>query len=293
MNISNQPEIRKNALQTLEIFLKENFFLYPFLLLGEAGSGKSFWIKQIAEKILFHVIEKNALAFQETEHWEETLTQAHKGVLVINNVELFPPAMQNILMEFLKELEEDRTPYKIKLILTSTHSLKELRATSAFVPGFIERISLLSVRLPNLKEIYDKEPQYIRTDLQNLWQEEYKEDAPFNAFYWLETHYKNISGNFWYLKKVMLAWKMLRTLGKSNLEIQLILARFLRTNVPPVYSFSSGEETFRFQAHKNEKYEDILVRFRREIKKWAKQTYGDLKKAAEILGISHRSMERW
>lgn len=82
--LEKQPKSRKENILKLKSFMN-NPGRFSILLLGERGTGKSFWINQI-NKDTQSIKYLNASLIEETiEYWKKQLSKADKGILVITD----------------------------------------------------------------------------------------------------------------------------------------------------------------------------------------------------------------
>ncbi len=299
MNITlgSQPPKRKLAINLLQEALKKDF---PVLVLGASGTGKTFWIRYLwnegKNKIL---LEENAKTLN-NKTWKDLPVKAHKGILIIDNIEFINPEIQVEIMELTDNLfkNQEQNKYNFKIIMTSTLSFKELKEHPNFVPGFFGRISVQTVLFPSFAECYENAENFIENDLKIVWKKiNNDENVPFGALYWVKYYYGSLKNNFWDLYKVANYWKLHKQRQVSDIELFMQHRNFIPLEafpkIPLKQISEESEDIYIFKIHKNEKFDVISKRLRNELKKWTIKIHGSVEAAANSLGISRRSMERW
>ena len=141
----------------------------PVLIMGEHGSGKSLFAKQI---FLYSVQSEHSERRERTEHnecgeWGESSSkpfvsmhcasfgsessfsaladEATGGVALLRNVECLSRSVQNELLALLQK-------YAVRVIATTSCNLNEMAARGEFSEELYFRLNALSVRIPPLRE---------------------------------------------------------------------------------------------------------------------------------------------
>lgn len=109
---------------------------------------------------------------------------------------------------------------------------------------------------------------------------------------WLESNADRLHGNFRDLDKLAINYFQFIQIGLSSEEAHAMThMQFNEYNSYPE-SAKWLEEGIYFQT--GLKYDDYLKSLRMKLKEWAIENHdGDNQKAAQTLGVSHRTMERW
>jgi DNA-binding NtrC family response regulator len=291
-----QPEKRKLIILKLKSFMS-NPGSFPILLLGERGTGKSFWIKNLKNKNQ-PIVFLNAFLTEETEvFWANQYKKANNGFLVINEIERLSSKSQELLFQSMitengKYGFSEKT-YNIRLIFTSVFDISTLNKTEEYISHkFFDRISQLVVKFQSFKEFsVNIEKDFIAT-----WEKfnfaEKKTIPKGSIINWLkENADRKLSGNFRDLDKLCINWHNYRLMNYKEDEIfKLIIDDFLQYLKYPEHKTELHNE---FIFSKEYRHDEIMKLFKQKYKIWAKREFGTLKKAGDFLGISHRTMERW
>ena len=299
--LKSQPPDRLKSIKFLVASLK-NPGRFSILLLGEAGTGKSFWtqllhkVQQAKEGSTAKLIAVNShLAEPSFEFWESKLKDAEKGILLVENIESIGEN-QHYLFEALStengKFGFTEKKYEVVPVFTSKVDVSSLRKSDkGLSSAFFDRISQLVVSFPPLYET----PNSTQEDFINVWKGmEFKENNQVpgeDSFKWIRKNVKNLHGNFRDLQKIAIQWHHYRFMGMVEDKIsELVFDSFSEKSSFPEEN-TKLEDGFFFQSGKT--YDDLLRGFRKEVKKWAKNEHGDLKTAAQKLDISPRTFDRW
>jgi two-component system response regulator AtoC len=173
---------------------------YPTLIIGETGTGKELVAKALTPPGK-KLVAVNCASFIERENLLETelfgyvkgaftgadkdtiglVTQAHNGVLFLDELHQLSMAAQAKLLRFLQEMKFRRVgdngaqeaPIKFKLIAAVQPDIKERLNDKRFQPDLIERVGALVIRVPALRDrTCDIEP------LVRHFQDEFNRDLP-------------------------------------------------------------------------------------------------------------------
>lgn len=296
--IDVQSEKRKQDILKLKFFMS-NPGKFSVLLLGERGTGKSFWIDNLNNKDL-PIVSLNGFLSEETEEfWTKQYKKANNGFLVINEVERLSPKNQELLFQSMitkngKYGFLDKT-FNIRLIFTSVFDISSLNKTEEYLSHkFFDRISQLVVKFQSFKE----NSTNIENDFIETWKKfkfAKRNTIPKGSVIkWLkENADRKLSGNFRDLDKLCINWHNYRLMDFNYSEeeiFKLIIDDFSQYLKYPEHKTEMHNE---FVFSREYKHDEILKTFRQKYKIWAKCEFGTLKEAGEHLGISHRTMERW
>jgi len=291
-----QPERRKSIILKLKSFMSNPGY-FPILLLGERGTGKSFWIKNLISNKQ-HIVFLNAFLSEETEaFWINQYKKADNGFLVINEVERLSPKSQELLFQSMitenGKYGFSEKVYNIRLIFTSVFNISSLNKTEEYLSHkFFDRISQLVVKFKSFQEFSAN----IENDFIETWEKfnfaEKKAIPKGSIIKWLkENADRKLSGNFRDLDKLCINWHNYRLMNYKEDEIfKIIIDDFLQYLKYPEHKTELHNE---FIFSKEYKHDEIMKLFKQKYKIWAKREFGTLKEAGDFLGISHRTMERW
>ena len=293
-----QPDKRKQIILKLKSFMSNPGY-FPILLLGDRGTGKSFWIKNLIKKNQ-PIVFLNAFLSEETEvFWTNQYKKANNGFLIINEIERLSPKNQELLFQSMitengKYGFSEKT-YNVRLIFTSVFDISSLNKTEEYLSHkFFDRISQLVVKFQSFKEYSIN----IENDFIETWKKfnfATKKTIPKGSIInWLkENADRKLFGNFRDLDKLCINWHTYRLINSDYSDeniFKLIIDDFLQYLKYPEHKTDMHNE---FNFSKEYKHDDIMKSFKHKYKIWAKREFGTLKKAGEYLGISHRTMERW
>ena len=302
MNLSHTINtIRREAVELLLAYL-QNPGRFSILILGNAGVGKSHWVREIQKAIQGQtpcakgVVEVSLRAAEPTRvYWQNILEEAHGKILLLKELECIKPH-ENLLYEALStsdgkygfEAKETET----RVVFTSRYAVSALRHTEDLIAHrLFDRISQLVVRFPSFEEA----SRGIWEDFKTTWSKmnfQQNQELPGQALQkWLESGSHKLHGNFRDLDKIAILWHQFRLMKKDEKDI---LAEMLKqfegySSFPEQHTDVS--DAFCFEQGKTKK--QIEDEFRAAFKRWAITTYGSLRKAAKPLDMSHRTMEKW
>lgn len=301
--IKAEAKERIVAISKLEGFLT-NPGRFSVLVLGMRGTGKTHWIQEIQkihrnDKHLSGLISVNAALTNDKlrDYWEEKFEQAHKKLLVIEDVDALSKESQEILFEGLSTGDGakygfDEKKYEFRIAFTSTFDVKTLRDNEEFLlHKFFDRISQFVVKMPSYNDL----KQGVWHDFQSTWRKmkfkSYKELPGIELKKWLEDHAHELHGHFRDLDKIAINWHHQRISKVKEDNILALVTQDFR-------------ELFHFPEHKSElsntlhidsslDWEGNMRKFRKYYKDWIKIEFGSLRKGETKAGISFRTMERW
>ncbi|MGQ1783851.1 ATP-binding protein [Saccharicrinis sp. GN24d3] len=301
-------EIRKKAIHTLKQMME-----YPgrfsILVLGDSGVGKTHWISQNVKSITGNESKDNSifidsgLTEDSIEYWEDVFNKANNKFLIIEEVEKLSQKSQEIIFNIISThngkfgLKEKNL--EIRIIFTSCLPIEKLRQDRRILNSkFYDRVSQFVVTFPNFNETQ----RDIYSDFEETWKKFFNEQHEYHNRFpqseefkdWLDLVAGNMYGNFRDLDKIVINWNF-HQISAEQLEeskiFELVKKDFeaiLKYPAQRIYDDNS------FVFIEDIKYDEMLKNFRRALRNWSLNVnFNNKQKAAEMLGISHRSMERW
>jgi len=282
---------------------------FSILVLGDNGVGKTHWVTQNIENLRGgdaknnSIIVDSGLAEDSKEYWTDVFEKANQKYLLIEEVEKLSQKSQEIIFNIISThngkfgLEEKNLD--IRIIFTSCFPIEKLRQDRRFLSTkFYDRISQFVVMLPNFKHTQTE----IYYDFEETWkkffpkQHEYHNKYPKSDEFkkWLNLVAENMYGNFRDLDKIVINWNF-HQLSSEGIEeskiFELVKKDFeliLKYPAQRVYDDNS------FVFIEDVQYDEMMKNFKRALKKWSLGVnFDDKFKAANMLGVHHRSMERW
>jgi DNA-binding NtrC family response regulator len=301
--INNQHEKRKTSIEKLQKMMNYQG-RFPILVIGDAGTGKTHWINELAtEAVEFKNINYiySGLTEDSVDYWTNQLEKCNQSFLIIEEVEKLSSKSQDILFDALSTTNGlygfEKKELIIRIIFTTTFPIKKIRDDRRYLSAkFFDRISQFVVEFPN----FDMTQAKIFDDFTATWDKIFENDESYklqcpkskNTKQWLETEAYRMHGNFRDLDKIVINWNLYQMEGKQEVEIlEIIKSEFKHLLNNPSQKIYD-DNTFVFIEDAN--YGDILNDFRMKLKKWALAMHNNDKiKASKMLGVSHRTMERW
>ena len=294
-----KPEKRKDEILKLKSYMLNPGY-FSILLLGERGTGKSFWIDEIVKKNknIGEVLNINAfLAEDKKEYWAEQLKKSDNGILVIDEVEKLTKINQELLFQAMQTTNGkygfEKKEYRIRIIFTSIFDITTLKNSEKYLSHkFFDRIGQFILQLPSFQSVSSN----IEADFAATWEKltfTTKKKIPKNKIIeWLNLNAdRKLKGNFRDLDKICINWHNYRLLGYKEDDIyELIINDFSKYLKYPEHKTETHDE---FHFSNEMTHDEIMKGFKQQYKKWAKREYVNLKIAGKKLGISHRTMERW
>lgn len=289
---SNQPKIRQEQIKLLEAHLS-NPGRFSILIIGDRGTGKKFWLAKIDAVKTKPIIVNASLTEASKSYWESQFKQADKGTFVVEDVEGLTKENQAILFEGLATVNGafgfESKKYEVQIIFTSSKNISILRDSEKYLTHkFFDRIAQLVVRFPNFNECANT----ISDDLKHTWNKfEFNTAYPLLLENWLQKVAHTLHGNFRDLDKLCINWNNYQLMHKKEEAI----LKLIEKDFSEYYRFPESKKEDMPNVHfsREKKYRDALHDFQLEFKKWAKEEYGTLRKAANEMGVSARTMERW
>lgn len=306
--MNSQPIERQKQIEKLKKMM-EYPGRFPILVLGDTGVGKSHWINKLVNglpEFQNKILSIPAgLTIDTKEYWEDVLIKSDQHFLIIDEVEKLSVKSQELLFKALEtnngDYGFDKKNLKIRIIFTSNFSISKIRDDRRYLlPKFFDRISQFVIEFPNFSETQ----RDIYSDFEATWNKffektDYFNKCPKSAEFktWLEAEAYRLHGNFRDLDKIVINWNLhqLSLEGDNKDSEQKILnkikndfKKYLHNPSQKIYE----DNTFVFDEDSN--YNDMLNDFRKKLKHWALAANNNNKhKTANMLKISHRTMENW
>ncbi len=306
-------QIRAIIEDKFQTYLKQGFAI---LLLGERGIGKSYIAQKYSELEKLNFVAVNCASFIDSQIAEAELfgykkgaftdaktdkkgliEEANNGILFLDEIHTLPKTVQFKLMRAFATDEQNRMTVRrigekqerkitLKaLILATNRTINELR--QLLLPDFFDRIAQLIIELPPLRQT----PEEIIPAFKQIW-----EQLRFNEFYffyqfpgkdnlllsWLKT--LPLYGNYRDLQKIAINYKAYLDFPESLKQklpeksaFEYTKSQFenylynTKTNTLPNNPYFSTDKSIK----------QMLKEFKRDLAKWAINTFGTAKKAAE------------
>lgn len=287
---------------------------FPILVIGETGTGKMHSIKEICSNVFKTtdqlLILNAGLSEESSEYWEGVLKESDNKHLAIKDVEKLSNINQELLFEAMSTTNGQygfkEKKYKVRILFTTTFSIKKIRDDRRYLNArFFDRISQFVVEFPN----FNKTKKSISEDFKLTWEKLFFIEGEFIAncpkleeFHkWLNTQAYRMHGNFRDLDKIAINWNFY--------QINLPNEKDPYSNESEEYIFKCIKDEFDIYLHnpsqsiaednifmfdEDSNYEMIINDFRAKLKKWAMAlNNNDPHVTAHMLGVSHRTLERW
>jgi hypothetical protein len=312
--------LRMQALQKLKVFLG-NPGKFCLIVLGSRGSGKHFAIEtayneifQNADKDLcledLKFIEPYDLPV-EADALNELFKEWEHKTLVVEDVEELTDEQQKLLFKALSTTDGTfgiGKSINLRIVFTSSKSADALRTDKNLILGlFWDRISQLIVELPS----YKKDDENIRQDFYSTWNKMSFEKAkgykhlsgtPKNLTLekFLEDHAEKFEGGFRDLDKIACLYFNYRIFhyGSQKKIIDEIEKKVVASVIDDFFSKSqmqgssdNDESVYQFQVGLT--HQELLGRYKMQLRRWAVKEYGGLGIAEKKLGFKPGSMKNY
>ena len=298
---------RREALDSLRRFARIPGA--PLLVVGERGTGKTSlvetYLAPLKQRSLIALacgtLEGADVRMAESElfgHAKGAFTGANKPrdglikqaqgrVLFLDEVQDLPKALQRKLVRLLQDNRRRYRPVgadqeieaDVDVVCASNLSLERL--SERLDADLFDRLSLLTVRVPALRECREDLPDDWRRVWRSLRRDSsLPEAAPVSTVLLGALEKAPLSGNLRDLQKLaLLAMAWWPELGDSALE--KALGEWQRSQSPLTVEgdgYGSGSRTER------------LLQFRRDLARWAKETWGTWTQAAQALHCDEKTL---
>lgn len=316
----NGGALRMQAYQKLKVFLA-NPGKFCLIVLGSRGSGKHFAIecafreisKGVEKEICLEnlrFINANDIPYQ-AEELNKLLKENVDSTIVIEDIEELDEDQQKLLFKALSTTDgtfgiEDKI--YLRIVFTSSKDIDSLRTDKDLLLGiFWDRISQLVVEFPSFK----KDGGEIVKDFYATWRKmKFEKTKGFEHFagipknikleMFLENNADKFDGGFRDLDKIACLYFNYRIYyyGKKKKIIEATEKQVVESVIDDFFSKSqmqdgsgSNENVFRFEV--GLKHQDLLGRYKMQLRKWAVKEYGSVSKAEEKLGFKPGSMKNY
>jgi DNA-binding NtrC family response regulator len=296
------PKKRQESIDLLDSYLK-NPGRFIITVFGSRGTGKTHWLDELIKAKINKLkkdkpqclVLKAHMCKATIEFWEDVLRRTSNGYLVLDEIEQFKEH-QDLLFEAFSTTDGNfglvEKKYPVRVICTSSMDVSRFRNHAPILElKFYDRISQLVVKFPDLKQTQSN----VWNDFEATWKKmEFPlKSRPNESFRrWLESNVDRLHGNFRDLDKLAINYfHFIQNSQSAEKAQEITLKQFDEYNSFPE-SAKKIEEGIYFQT--GIKYDDYLMSLRKKLKEWAlDNAEGDMLVAAEALGVSHRTMERW
>lgn len=273
--------------------------LFPILIIGERGTGKSLLIKELG----------NIIRVNNAEELKSQLLENKPFVSIhFDLIEYISFEEQKLIYQYITKKDNEYLMYlktpegeEIKcpqLYFTSQKSLIELYKDPSNYKPFIDTISMQLIVLPPLRELNHVEllecwrnvnanlklqdREYLKTlDHLNTIVASYLKDVEKLQFY----------GNFRDLEKLaIMIWRFAKTHHHQvkETDIQKIIGELKKNIETDIQPYDSA--TF-FKPNKTA--EEMIREFRKSLIEWAEKTYANRSALIDKLGISEKTYYNW
>lgn len=281
--------------------------LFPILIVGERGTGKSYLLKNIPN------IQKVSDASSLKKQLEQDTPEMP---LLIDLIEYVTFEEQKQMYYYITKRDKEYLLYIKKrdtevparcpqLFFTTHKSIRELyRDTTNYKP-FIDHISEQVIVIEPLRRVFEKNEDAFRECWESVNDTLGIRDTTYakflielNKILFLHTQ-KTIRyewlGNFRDLEKLAIRfWRFAKTNNfqvPTEAQVLVILRQFKEEIEPELHSAALELTEGIFQVDKSA--EDIFREFRKSLVAWAEKTYGDRSKIVEKLQISEKTYYNW
>ncbi len=311
---------RKEAYQKLKVFLK-NPGRFCLIVVGSRGTGKHYNIEKAFDEIKgdnSNELCLNGLVFIDSikipinEDDLDNLFKENKyKTIVLEDVEELSIEQQTLLFNALSTSNGQfgiKTKVEIRVVFTSSKDTESLRDDGKYLTGlFWDRISQLIVELPS----YKLESETILNDFYSTWKkmqfeqiEDFKSlsGTPKNSSLekFLEDNADKFDGGFRDLDKLVCMYFNYRIYHygdrkKIDENIEKEVLKSIKNDFFSKSQLQSGSEddlsVFHFEIGLN--HQDLLAKYKIQLRRWAVRKWGTVKRAEEKLGFKPGSMKNY
>lgn len=316
----NGGKQRTSAFNKLKVFLA-NPGKFCLIVLGERGSGKHYAIESAFDEINKSADKElclKGLKFldpSEIPDQADTLNKLFKEhqfkTIVIEDVEELKDEQQKLLFKALST--KDGTfgiseSYKLRIVFTSSKEIESLRTDNDLLLGFFwDRISQLVVEFPSFK----MEGENVIRDFYSTWKKmKFQETDNFKHLggipknvrleSFLEDNVHVLEGGFRDLDKIACLYFNYRIFhyGKQK-KITDEIERLVIDSVKDDFlsrsqmkgSSVNDQSVFRFEIGLN--HQELLSKYKAQLRRWAVKEYGTISKAEAKLGFGAGTMKNY
>ena len=310
---------RKEAYQKLKVFLA-NPGKFCLIVLGSRGVGKHFAIESVFEEITStnkkHCLE--GLKFIDANDFPENAEKLNElfkvnsfKTVVIEDVEELTNEQQKLLFKALSTTDGTfgiSEKFNLRIVFTSSKDIDKLRTDNDLLLGvFWDRISQLIVELPSYKKdaesiIQDFYCTWEKMRFENIKKYEHFSDTPKNAILekYLEDNAGKFEGGFRDLDKIACMYFNYRIFhygdGKKILDetekkvVASVKEDFFSKSQ---MQGSSGNDESIFQFELGLTHQELLGKYKMQLRRWACKEFGTIQKAEEKLGFKTGTMKNY
>lgn len=314
-------KVRMEAFEKLKVFIK-NPGRFCLIVLGSRGSGKRFAIEcAFSQNVSYasnpelclgdlHFVESNDVP-RDINGLDEFLKKNEYQTLVIQDVEDLDPEQEKLLFKVLSTNDGRfgiENKVKVRIVFTSSKDCDSLREDGKYLTGlFWDRISQLIVELPSYKEerknvIKDFHFTWIKMKFENI--EEYKplSRLPKNSSLekFLEDNAEKFEGGFRDLDKIACMYFNYRIYhyGKKRKIEDDIERKVVESVKSDFFTKSqmhgnSGNDNSIFKFELGLSHQELLWKYKIQLRRWAVGIHKSVGKAEEKLGFKPGSMKNY
>jgi len=312
--------LRMLAYQKLKVFLA-NPGKFCLIILGSRGVGKHFAIESAFKEITFNSDKElclEELKFIEANDFPEDaamlneLFKANENkTIVIEDVEELNDEQQKLLFKALSTTDGTfgvGEKINLRIVFTSSKNIDLLRTDKDLLLGlFWDRISQLVVELPS----YKTDGEEILKDFNSTWEKmsfektkgyKHLSSGPKNTKLqmFLENNAEKFEGGFRDLDKIACLYFNYRIFhyGTEKKILDPVEKKVVESVIDDFFSKSqmqgsSGNDESVFQFEVGLKHQELLGRYKMQLRRWAVKEYGTIKKAEVKLGFKVGSMKNY
>jgi DNA-binding NtrC family response regulator len=312
--------LRTEAYQKLKVFLK-NPGRFCLIVVGSRGTGKHYSIKKAFDEIKVDASTEsclNDLVFIDAikiptieDDLDNLFIDNENKTLVIEDVEELSQEQQTLLFKSLSTSNGEfgiNKKVKIRVVFTSAKDTDSLREDGKYLTGlFWDRISQLIVEFPS----YKQESANILKDFKSTWEKmDFKtikefislSGEPKNSYLekFLEDYADKFDGGFRDLDKIVCMYFNYRIYhyeGRKKIDenIEKEVLKSIKNDFFSMSQLQTGSEddlsVFHFEMGLN--HQDLLKKYKIQLRRWAVKKWQTVKKAEEKLGFKPGSMKNY
>jgi len=280
--------------------------MISILVVGPSGCGKTNKVEIICNDLSLSRSSIPArFAPDSVEGWNSLmkgLKSEDKRVLIIDHVEDMLHDSQAAMFHLFSNQLGDLTTFPnkenngIKVVFTSLKSIGELRTNADLImPHVYDRISQIIVRMDPIEKLGD-----VWGLFQEVWKamdfEQHKglPKPEAGLRMWLSANVYKMNGNFRDLEKLAIRWHNRRLMGMEENEIlENIIIEYNEGGFGAEPEEEGNTFTFPDPDGNTVNWQSIEADFRKHIRLWSIEKYGTARVAAQKLGVSTKTLERW
>jgi hypothetical protein len=310
------------AFEKLKVFLC-NPGKFCLIVLGSRGTGKHFAIEKAFEEITSNENKIEGLCLQslkfleakdipeDSEDMDNMFSENVYKTIVIEDVEELNVEQQKILFKALSTTDGTfgiEKKNNLRIVFTSSKDIDSLRTDNEILIGiFWDRISQLIVEIPSFK----LEGTEILKDFYSTWEKmqfentngyEHLAGTPKNTKMemFLEDNAEKFGGGFRDLDKIACMYFNYRIFHYSDKKkiLDEIEEKVVKSVIEDFFSKSqmqgvSGNDQSIYQFEIGLNHQDLLGRYKMQLRKWAVKEYGTVSKAEKKIGLKPGSMKNY